>query len=164
MYEVFTHWIGLAAEHESSRKPFGTRKAWRGIQPRNTRKGFRVRLRRFSCLFVFSPAGKPKGSVSFSVPRRGFSVFSGKRLSTRREEIYHRTHRNGLSADTESHRRGGMAYGRTRKAWRVFVSGFAGFRVFSCSAPQGNPKASVSFSVPRSGFQCVQWFSNEVMS
>ena len=41
-------------------------------------KVFRVRLRRCLRLFVFSPAGNPKGLQCFSVSREaGFSVFSG---------------------------------------------------------------------------------------
>ena len=53
---------------------------------------------------------------------------------------------------------GGLVnHGKHGSHGKVFVSGFAGFRAFSCSAPQGIPKGSVSFSVPRNGFQCVQW-------
>ena len=50
-----------SAEHESARKPFGTRKVWKDVQPRNTRKtrkGFRARLRRFWCSFVLAPQGE----------------------------------------------------------------------------------------------------------
>ena len=46
-----------SAEHENARKSFETRKAWRGFCATEYRCVFRVRLRRFSCLFVFSLAG-----------------------------------------------------------------------------------------------------------
>ena len=46
-----------SAEHENARKSFGTRKAWRGFCATEYRCVFCVRLRRFSCLFVFSLAG-----------------------------------------------------------------------------------------------------------
>ena len=52
---------GLTAEHERTRKPFGTRKVWRGCRPFSERAG------RLSCppeaAFV-SFAGRPEGGAT----------------------------------------------------------------------------------------------------
>lgn len=103
MREVFNILDGLTAEHERSRKPFGTRKMGSGVQPRNTRKGFvsAGMRRRTACglegrLRSNDEVARkgPRGFGGFScLPHKayqkvqcpsvsvedGFSVFSGKK-------------------------------------------------------------------------------------
>ena len=119
---------GLTAEHESSRKPFGTRKVWRGCSTTEYTEGFSCPPEAVWVFFRVQPRrAYPKAQCPSVSVEDGFSVFSGK--DPRRWEIYHRRHRSGLSADTEStegvgrdgltaeHESSRKPFG-TRKMWR----------------------------------------------
>ena len=75
---------GLTAEHENARKPAS--RDTKGVEGRSTTEDtewFRVRRRRLSCLFVFSPAGEAKTSEPFSVRRRRFPCAQWQRPTAR---------------------------------------------------------------------------------
>ena len=110
-------------------------KVWRGrstTEYTEVTERFRVRLRRFWCPFVFSPAG----------------IWDGLRPNTKVHE-----------SPSGHERCGGVAQPRNTRKTRKGLScppeaALVVFRVQPRREPQGT---SVFFSVPRSGFQCVQW-------
>ena len=115
------------------------RRGWGGFLPQNTRKRPRGRHRRKGarCLVLGAWCG-------------GSEAEPGRAVSTKPPPpptAYGRTRKNTKTRFAGHERRGGcLSHGRNRGHGAVFVSGFAGFRAFSCSAQQGEAKTSIPFS------------------